>query len=298
MGLPIIDEIFSGIRWIIDFFFNKSPKAIQIMMFLLLLLLFVSIIPFFTHLIGIHCSSDLEAVKTSPLSVGNNLKLAFMDKDDFINASVINPEELGLLGGFTDCAFYICNDSGLLTQASASSCDNLTKFYIYRTTAFEWSSCTTCLGSKFYTGGFAFNLDFEQQGGYWCNGDIESLDRDDMNFYQRFSCDSESRCMPPINYYWEVDTGRYECNNLAECGVNLTAEQITPLADQILLDFGAERLYTDTELDYKKTVYIKCDSNLSPHITFFGIPVFDYKIWLVLIVLYVMFIFLTMIKKH
>ena len=297
MGLPIIDDIFSGVRWIIDTFLNKAPRPIQIIIFLMMLLVFVSIIPFFTHLVGIHCTSDLQPVKTSPLSVSNNLRLAFMDRDDLINATVLNPEELGALGGFTDCAYYICNDSGILTQADSTFCDNLTKFYIYKTTAFDWSRCTNCDGTEFYTGGFRFNLDLDQQGGYWCNGDIERKDRDDMNFYQKFSCDSESRCMPPINYYWEVDTGRYECNNLDECGVNLTEENITPLVDQILVDFDAELLYTDTDLDFKKTVYIKCDGEASPHITVFGIPVFDYKIWLILYIIGGMFLFLSKIRR-
>lgn len=299
MGLPILDEIFAGIRWIIDFFFNKIPRPVQYLLFLMFLLVFSVLISFSIHLFGVHCDHDGDVVRTSPLQIATNIRIAFQDPLEQTNTTSFQPENIGFLIPLESCKKPICHDyDEFFNWAVDSECDNKTTLNAYLTKQFDWGKCVVCLGDENYSViQSSFGLSETET---LCFGDAYRINRTDMNFVQRMFCDPDSRCMPPVSYYYDYSTGLYTCLPEYEdfCGINATQDEVVWTIDEELKEAGAEAIYSDTDMDYRKAIYFKCDASRNPELTFFGIPFLDYKVWLLLFVLIVMFVFLAKIKKH
>ena len=82
------------------------------------------------------------------------------------------------------------------------------------------------------------------------------------------------------------------------CGASATIEQ-DPEIDQRLKRAGAELIYNDVSNDnsYNRFVYLKCTNKFKPRITFFGLDIFDYKIWLLLYVVFLITVIFFKLKK-
>ena len=296
MGLPIVSEIWDGIRWIIDFFINKSPKPIKILLFLLFLLLFGSIISFFLHLSGIHCTTEKEVVKNDVIDIAGNMNLIWIknhniDFDENVTLDEVHP--------YRDIGFGICQRQYRQTNLGCYvACDNITDSDCdyYYTGGEECYTCNeTTLKMCEETGSFFGSELFGSGSGIpYCSGDAYPKE---WTWTQKWlKCNR--RCEIPLGYKWDSDEGYYLCDDDDICGANATNRPQTRL-DDALTQTGATLLYDNTEKrDYKKLITIKCTNNLNPELTFFGIPVFNYKIWLIIIVIAIMFIFLTNIKRH
>jgi len=296
MGIPIVSEILTGIQFVINFFMDKAPKPLKIIMFLMLLLLFGALIPFMLHSFGIHCTHEGDVVKTNTLSVFTNLKLAMIDPDADYNTSSYNPEPISLLGVGESCYSAICMaDDGLWRRESADECINKTIIYPFVTTQFDWTKCVTCDGDENYT--FIHTTGLDSSKGTLCFGDANRIEEDDMNWFQSWVCEPESRCMPPVNYYYEYDTGTFDCLDEDLCGGNLT--EYIPLINEELKSANAKLLYSNNDnKNYKNFILFKCDKKLRPQMTIYGIPLFDYKVWLLLMVVSGMVFVMLRMKDH
>lgn len=296
MGLPIVQEIFDGIRWIISEFLDKAPKPLKFLIFMLFLTGLASLIPFFMHIIGFHCNTDLDVVKTSTFKFSSNIKLAFVGEDDVINSSSYNPEPLTIIGlAVESCKRTICFHNGDAYYAIESECDNETTLYPFAldSSDYGWVRCADCelgyFNETFIRGTFGAS-----ETKNLCFGDAYATD---MNWLQEQLCDPEDRCLPPENYYYEYDTGTYDCDNLDVCGLNNSV--ITSEVDTLLLNADGYKFYDDPDpKNYKNMAMLKCDTSLRPNLTFFGIPVFDYRLWLMIAIISTMFVFLRNIKTH
>lgn len=289
MGIPVIQEIFDGIRWGIDFFLNKAPKPLLYIIFLALILLFGSMIPFMLHIFGVHCDSNAEVLKTSPLMITKNFKIAIIDADELYNSSSYVPDEPNFA---TSCRKPSCFVDGEYYWESESECDNQTIIYPFLTTRLLSSRCSICQGGVNST--LIRGTGGNSQSFYLCFGDAYPIPKEDMNWYQSWTCD-EDRCSPPVNYYYEYDTGTYDCSNLDVCGLNAT--ETTYQIDEELASAGAELMYPfENRKDYRTFMYFKCDKQLKPQLTLYGIPLFDYKIWLILTVIGILLYILFKIK--
>jgi len=300
MGIPILDELFSGIRWFIDFFLNKAPKPIKILIFLIFVLVFFSFIPVFLQMAGIHCTSGLKPVKVSPFKITQNFRLMMLDKDNVFNQSEFTPEGVGRILDIptASCVWDVCELDGTYYWMSEEECENenATEKHLYQMAGSIFGyqfSCATCNGT--------FNETFFVRGSigtsktltYVCDGDAYRIEQDDMNWYQKTTCDPNDRCMPPVGYYFKSDSGKYTCYDLNICGDNITTETVEPAIDIELRDADAQLIYGDFgESDYRRLLTFKCDKELSPQLTIFGIPLFDYKIWVMLLLIYVFGAFL------
>jgi len=293
----IISDIIDGVKFIINFFMDKAPRPVQILFFLLLLVAFVSIIPFFLHLVGFHCNSDGKIVRLSPLKVISNTELAFMGKGEIINSTSYLPESI--VGNTVSCRKPVCIVGGKYYWQSETECSGQTIVYPYLSTGHSLTRCFDCSGDDNLTtihGSFSNTETF-----YLCLGDAYPRNLSNVGiftlYYQTLYC-SEDRCEPPIHYYYDYDTGLYVCKDLDVCGGNNTV--IISSVDDLLENAGGELYYPSSidNKDYRSLVKLTCSDNLSPQITFYGIPVFDYRIWLMLIVIYVMFMFLSKIKDN
>lgn len=306
MGLPILNEIWSGIRWILDFFINKSPASVKIIFFLLMLLVFSAMIPFMLHLFGIHCTFEGEIVTTSPLSVITNVKLGLLDANEVYNRSSYVPDTIGLdvpvaeLLPEESCRVEVCHVTGMpsdiWTYSATADCDNETTRWVFKDKDWDWSRCIICDGDSNFT---VIEGNIASESGYYCFGDAYPIPDDEKSWFQGWVCNPDQRCVPPKNYYFESDTGTFDCIDDYSCGQNLTGDDIIPLINQELENVDAELLYTETDgIDDRSAIMFACTDNNKPQITFFGIPIFDYRTWLILIVIYSMFIFLRNIRRH
>jgi hypothetical protein len=310
MGFPIISEIFDGLRWIIDFFAQKAPRPVQIVFFLLLLLGAVSMIPFMLHLSGFHCNNNAEPVKTPFYKIITNVRIAFTDAEEDYNITSYTPPTMTfVLIPHTACRLALCNVSGDLYYSSENECDNETLFYPYTTNGAEvfggfvrpdWSSCITCTGTI-----KVLETELGERHTV-CLGDAYAIPEEDMGFYQSLTCTPDEsfnqntipdRCVPPYNYYYEYDTGTYDCTNPSVCGANIT--QPVRKIDELLESVDAKLLYQDgNDESIDRIVGLQCDKNLTPQIVVWKIPIFDYRLWILLIVIYVMFMFAFLVNRQ
>ena len=291
MGIPIIDEVFSGIRWLIDFFMNKVPAPIKFLIFLLFLLFFGSMISFVLHLTGVHCNSDKEVVKTDFLDVGTNLALVWEDSKRIFSEQTlticdVHPEKCG---SESECYYHARElDNGLYVTCNQSIPEADCKYYLRDGICHNCTNQEICFQESMF---WIFC-------GTWHDICLDDAYYSEVTLYDTFT-GCGSTCYPPEHYFWNQTSGQYECKDLDYCGVGATKVQ-NPIIDEKLLKANAELIYTSEEKrrNYKSLVYIKCNNNYNPRLTIFGIDIFDYKIWLFLVVIYVLVILLFKLNKH
>jgi len=294
----ISDEI----RWIIDFFTDKFPKPLKYLFFLLLLVGIVSLIPFLLHLMGFHCNSDLNVVQTSPLKIISNIKLAFMGEGEIINTSSYIPDTLtsqsefvGLISiPIASCRYVICQNGSYFYWENENECDGASLMNPYNTVQATWSRCSTCSGDineTFIRGTFGAS-----ETTYLCFGDAQRINESDMSWYQKWVCD-EDRCIPPSHYYYEYDTGTYDCLDLDICGENYTT--VLSTVDDTIDEAEGQLLYSenDDKNSIKRIAEIVCNEEMTPTLTFYSIPIFDYRIWVFLFIIIILAMFLFKLKK-
>ena len=291
MGLPIVQELWDGIRWIIDFFFNKIPRPLQIFIFLLFLLFFGSLISFTLQIAGVHCNGDKQVVKIDFLDIGTNVALLWEDQKRYFTEETLSicdahPEKCG---NEKDCYFFAEElDNGYYQECNLTNSSANCKYLL------KDGNCHTCDNQE---------ICFQDRIVLFFCGSWENVCLDDAypsgetTAYDSLTgCGSS--CYVPDNYLWNSTSGQYECNNQTYCGVNATAIS-NPVIDQKLLKANAQLLYpTTTKMrNYKSLVYLKCNNDYKPRLTFYGIDLFDYKIWLFFIVIYVLVILYFKFKQ-
>lgn len=287
MGIPIIQEIFDGIRWLIDFFMNKIPRPLQILIFLLFLLVFGSLISFFLQIAGVHCNSSKEVVKVDTFDVGTNIAIIWEDTDRVFSEQNLticdaHPDKCGQEH---DCYFYAEQlDSGYYTECNTTNSSVDCGYYLREGNCHNCTDTEICFADTVID--FLWLIPF---CGNWHDVCSDDAYPSDSNTITDLLTGCGSACYVPENYVWNFTTGVYECSNPTICGVNATA-QANPVVDQKLLRAGAERIYTTSSTDrsYTSMIRLKCNANFKPRLTFFGIDLLSYQLWLFMIVIYVL----------
>lgn len=319
MGVPILDEIVSSFRWLIDFFMSKTPAPIKFVVFLLFLIVFSAFFSVILHFVGIHCDSEGNVQKTPMTSLFTNYNIMTAGNEEF-NSSAYFPEEkqaginLDVIGTTTkaDCLYEVCmaenktiEDKEFLFYPNP---DCVTEpFYLFDRGGGDFfganvgcSACDDYISSA--TIGVRNIWDSNTYNDYnfnFCYGDAYKIE--DYNWWQDLHCRDWWSCNIPENYYWENETGLFTCLNDDVCGENVTenTERITNV-DFALLQAGATPFYEGQVSDrsYKKFVGVTCDTDYNPHLTIAGIKIFDYKIWLMIMVIYVLAMVLIYLRPQ
>jgi hypothetical protein len=286
MGLPIISEIWDGIRWAIDFFFDKAPRPVQYLVFLLMLLLVGNVIVGGLQLLGVHCNQKYQPVKTSVFDVTTNV---FVFYETTLGSMFSEPsvtfEDVHTYSGVVGdtCYFALYNDSGNLTV-----CDNPTTnascryYYNFRPTTDSNvdRGCSVCNHT---------NLGWvDDDSSIFGVAHIGDVCIDDAYPPEPFSMDwlyCAALCDIPENYRFSFDNGTYICTDLDYCGVNATIESDYAFNTR-LKRANAELMYpTIEEKSYRRFVGITCNGDFTPRFAVFGIDVFDFKIWVLLTII-------------
>jgi hypothetical protein len=102
-----------------------------------------------------------------------------------------------------------------------------------------------------------------------------------FNILKKMNCNF-FKCGPPVNYFYNFTEDKFQCLDFG-CN-NRSIEEYNHL---IYATEGATPAYDSPIGNYSgsKIVYFKCPENnpTSIRLTFFGLDVFDYKIWLLMI---------------
>jgi len=298
VGLPIVSDIADFVRWIIDVFMNRTPRPVQILLFLLMLLLIGNLFSWALHLSGVHCRSDGEPVKVSSMDIVTNVKIFWwIQEDGFtkpnISVSEVHPwgDRISQSGEAIDqCIvemkynpskdrYEFCdsvNDTNCKIYYDRGECFNCTELDV------GWAYSPVAIFKYFNIGKVC---------------DSDAYPKFGLNWFQRnYLCNP--LCEIPEHYAFSRDELHFYCTDLDYCGVNAT-KQPNPKLDSELLLSDAELIYTnDDENTIEKFIGITCSDNYNPRLAVFTIDIFNYQYWVLMIVLYVMVIFLTKIKRH
>lgn len=290
MGVPILSEIWDGIRWVIDFFVNKAPKPITFLFFLLMLLAFGVVINFSLHIMGVHCNSAGDPVKTSMMDFPTNIQVLWEANSGDLSENATQTEVHPQF--WSDRGFGLCSDFLKLTaEGCYDTCDNLSDTscrWYYRT-----PGCFNCTELNIMLCGVDTQLLGDSRQISVCASDVRETDVSAVRWF--FTC--PRHCSIPDGYYYDWETSNYICEDLAVCGTNATNKNTR--LDELLSDADAELMYKNDNKDAFSMIKFKCDKqNLNPALTFFSIPVFDYRVWIFIGVINIMFMFLAWITKH
>lgn len=295
MGLPFIQEVWDGLRWLIDFFFSKSPRIVKLLFFLLFLLLFGNMISWFLEFGGVHCNSELEPVKVSSLDIITNSRLFWYKTDgsfigDNLSFEEVHPYSNEADTPILDCIFYLKDNGGGDFVDCLGTNETGCEFYYRKPDCYNCSTVD------------AGWVDLSEQSNFGlfyvgdiCQGEVRK-GTDYFRPQEVLLCDST--CSIPNNYHWDTEEGMFFCDDLDICGDNATPKA-NPKLDEILNNADAELIYTTkSKKDFNNVLLIKCTKNYNPRLTVFGIDIFSYKIWIMLFVISGMFLFLRNIRAH
>jgi len=229
-------------------FLSTIPKPVLFIFFIMLLAVIGFMLNPVFNSFGIYCKSNEEVVKVPNSDLFSNI--ALMSKlpgyDDIAGES-IEPNRWVI-----DCKkFY--NGSFRYIQTGCSECE---------------------LDAIIYNVLNEVDL---------CVADAYELPKSEMSWYKRnIYCPLDS-CKIPDNYYYEVDSGLYECSNPALC----TDNSLSASRDAKLDEVGGVPLYTSdvTDGDYRKVFMFSCSSKLRVEPTIAGIPFLNPAIWLILMLI-------------
>jgi len=284
-GVISLGGIVSGAGSLIQSFFEVLPKPIKFVIFLILILLLGSIINFSLQIFGVFCDSA-----DNPVFIGANV---------FSNAGLLDeipdPETIGLEAikpsstqrTTLRCGF--CTDDIKIRYVESGVIENITQ----DTCFYPDMGCIECLGDLV---NFANEINILGSADEWCMGDARRKDRDEMSLMSKWFCGAKwfGRCEPPEHYYYDSAINQYVCED--ETCMGITAGDIW---DSKLLGKGASYLYPEGQregVSYEKFAGITC-KDLKPNITVYGIPIFDYRIWLFLMVCVILVGFYFKIKR-
>lgn len=298
MGLPILDEIFQGIRWVIDFFMNKAPAPILIIIFLLFLLVFGSLLSFMFQLIGLHCNGDKKVVKVDTWDIATNLGLVWEDRKQVFTSHNVSICEAypQYCGAEHECYIYAMQlDNGYFVNCNLTNSSSDCRYYLREGNCQNCSEQEICFQDDVRT----FIVPFCGQWNSVCMGNAYPIDDSTLNELgtQTGITGCGSACRPPDHYLWNYTSGQYECNEPDYCGLNPTKSSRSSI-DQKLIRAGATLLYPDRmSNNIDRAIIIKCNKDYNPTLTFFGVPVLDYRIWMILIVISILATVLFKLKR-
>ena len=282
-----ISGIISSAGDIIKIGFSTIPRPIKFILFLFLLLFVGILLQLTLSMMGIYCDSANNPVKLHGGFI-KNLQLA----DEIPNTEFLNLE------AEEQAEFGISYFSNLITKCS--------KKISYGIIQYEDGTEEAFTDTNFFDGTFCTNCEsvtiIEQLANgdvfdthNFCTDDVIRVDREDKSVWQKMFCGGVfGGCEPPEHYFWSQNLDNFLCADETCEGITLGDKW-----DAKLQEAEATYLYPEGYLDdttYTKFVGIIC-TDIKPNLTIYGIPVFDYKIWVLLMLVAILVWFITKIKR-
>jgi len=268
-----ISGILSGIGDAIKTFFDTIPKPVKFLLFLFLILFIGSIAQNSLMVFGTFCDSGEHPVKIKN-NIFNNIGLISDIPDpDLVGEEIVPIDEDAFSSLFKEasvCSRKIKYGTITFDDGNTEEITELTNFY-------NGAYCTNCeeviIEEKRNNGD---TLDIVRG---LCYGDVYRLEN--KSFFKKILC-GFSRCEPPKDYYYDSINDVYQCTS-DECSGKTAGDWW----DEKLNDLGAVYLYPEGEnnrVHFENFVGVTCQ-DLKPRIAVYGIPIFDYFMWLLILVI-------------
>jgi len=284
-GVINIGGMVSGAGSLLRSFFEILPKPIKFLLYLLLLLLIGAFLQASLQVFGIYCDSA-----NNPVHLGLNVfsNIGLMDEvppPELIGKEVI--DTANLQRGVAECT--ICFEAGEVTIIH----EEFTELTTTRTCFYKDAGCVTCAETiDLDPTGFTLTGNLKN----YCLGDAFRKEQEDKSLLSKWLCGAEyfGRCEPPEHYYYDSAVDLYVCAD--ETCAGITAGQIW---DEKLINKGATYLYpegTTTGTSYTKFIGVTCQ-DIKPVVGIYGIPIFDYKLWIFLMLIFLLFFIFKHVKQ-
>jgi hypothetical protein len=282
--IPVLSDLVDALKWLVDFFVNKVPKPILFLIFLLFITIVGLLVSGMMHLVGIHCTSAKEVVKTDTMDFFNNARVIFASQD-LLSQPSYNLSDIYPKLSYDDVIFYGKLNSSLGLWVACGENDTGCTYHLKHGACYNCTYADKCIAKTLFICGEYIQI---------CTGDAYA--------WQRGSLQSKALCLfdyapVPFNYAFNSTTGLYNCIASDYCGANATLIANTQL-DDLLNSMGETAYYgTEATTHINRMVGIKC-SGVQPTISFFGLEVLNFKVWVLMTVIYVLFIMLTQIGQQ
>lgn len=269
-------DILGALQRAVSWLLTTAPKPLLYILFLLFLVVFSALFGFILNTTGNFCDTQGNEYTTGLFSVATNFQLirGMPDEED-LSTATLDPDDNLITRTLATCVGFYGSDWKYKDENGNEQ--NLTAGSYFRSS----TKCVDCELVKVYSD---TQTNFERI----CLGDAYPLSPDEMTWWRRSTCGKQiGFCKPPINYYYESSANTYVCND-ESCVDDGELTTQGELWNQRLKEEGA-KLKTSSvygEKDYRNAVAIECESgDLTPKLRLFGINVFDYKIWVFLMIL-------------
>jgi hypothetical protein len=290
--IPVVSDILNAIGSSIQWLTQSAPTPFRIIFFLLLLFIGIGLLSLAVRVVGYHCSSTGVPMKISTFNLYSNIKLITNTPDPTdLNSNLRSVEDSGIFVSTTfakDCG--IKNSNATITDENGTVTDWSNK-YAY---SIALVKCVTC--DHYYTYTKPGNQFLSQSEQGVCTTDSYRIPNADKNVMQKAFC-GWYVCEPPINYYWRQSDNRYVCTDLGVCGNYTVGRQW----DDDLASAGAVPVYPggfSQETDVNSVFSFQCDDSLRAQLAVYGIPIFDYRMWVIGILLMVIIGFFAWLMQH
>lgn len=283
-GLAIIDVIGNAIQTLT----NILPKPILFLLFLFILVIGAWFLSLIFNVFGIYCNSANVPMQLHSNIINNFDLINDVPDPKNLNLNVItNPDSVQKTVTF--CSYYVENGT---FKGSDGTTTLITQRYLYKD-----DGCIQCQNTGRLTAqtaqpdlfGFIPLPNTEINTNACADLIISGKDEKDKSFLQKISCGEEGltgRCEPPKHYQYNSNKNFYECaDNTCE------SKTIGTMWDEKLSKAGATSYYTTTTSRNPSSdnfIGVTC-VDLRPRLAIYGADLFNYKMWILLTVLLIVF---------
>jgi len=279
-GLAIFDIIGNAIQTVT----NILPKPILFLLFLFILVIGAWFLSLLFNVFGIYCNSANVPVQLHTNIINSLSLIGDIPDVDELGKDTRDPEA-GSAPDSVSCALYV--ENGTFRN------ENGTKNAVSDRFVYKNSECITCNVkgritedtrngfSSFFLDPFDPSVCLDQ---FIYPSTFESKTR-----FEKQACGSGgilARCQPPNGYYYDSRSNQYVCNDNQCEGKTVATEW-----DAKLVNAGATAYYTTTSSrnpSSENFIGVTCQ-DLRPRLAIYGADVFNYKMWILLTVLLIIF---------
>lgn len=289
---------FGGLAQTVTAIFDLIPKPIKFILFFVLIIFFMNIIQSMFGLFGLFCSSG-----DIPMTTGGNIFKNIDLVQKMPDPTLINLNGVTIDDNFRteQCSIYL--KSGDIVYPDNSVTHFSSGRWFYRGTA-----CSRCDKIKVfnYTSEQSTILDNPSPQDGLCEEDVYY--NYNLSWFSKIRCTRSflglsdyELCLPPKGYYFDSDTNIYLCDSFKNDCVNGSKKNtIGQKWDDDLIEKGAVPLYPSgvdsSDTSDKSFIGIKC-VDVRPKLALFRqIEIFDYRLWIMILLLIFVFLLYKMAK--
>jgi len=293
-------DFFAGIQRAISWVLTSAPKPLLLIFFLLFLIVFSAIFGIILNTTGHFCDTAGNEYKTGAFSIVTNFGLiGSMPSNDELNSEVIDATDLPLMESTVmECtALYRTSSAGNWTYID----ENNDEYDLPSGYYFKNDGCIICENPvkalpPGLLGGWKSRINI------CLDNIIYPKTYDDMGFIAKRSCgETLGRCAIPLGYYFDRNTATFVCDDELCSNEENGTNNLGEIWNLKLKEKGAKiqppSPYGDR--DYRNILRIECDNgNVTPKLRLAGIDIFNYKLWVMLMILSALLWAVFKIKQH